>query len=196
MGVKKGKNSTPPSPEITKAAGAIWLMEFIKGGKRIKRIAREAGHEPRTVVKYMKQAAALLIDKVHEDIITEVLPEALALYKAVLKQQIKKAEAGETVDLSAANRLLIGMFVLDSPQLKDVQVEKAGEEGEALVTSLETYTRRTHKQVKASQAAGMITEGAIDGEVASDSSRTDGRNPLQVTDGTPSDKEGEVSGKH
>jgi hypothetical protein len=191
----KGNSTRYPSPALSRAAGAKWLSQFITG-KRIQRIVEDEHRDRKTVLKYMKQAAALLIDKVHEDIITDVLPDVLKLYKAVLKQQLEMVEKGETVDLSAADRLLKGMFVLDSPQFKDaIKAEAAKEGDEASSETVETFVRRTRKQVATSKAIGVLTEGVIDAEVSSGDSKTSGRHPLQVTDGSPSHEEGEVRSK-
>lgn len=109
------------------ARGMVYLTEYLKG-RSIKSISAQFHTERRTVHRYMEKASRLLIDRAHETVLTEIFPVVVRLYKAELERQIARAQRGEEVNMDTAERIMKGMFILDSPQLKDVQVEQSGKE--------------------------------------------------------------------
>src|SRR5258708_2441090 len=116
-----------PSPEFVRARGFAFLLDYING-KSIPQIGRERHADVSTVRKYMRKVAATLIDSAHEKILQDLFPKAVELMSAEMDRQIARAKKGEEVDWAIAERIMKGMFVFDSPQLKDVEMERAEEE--------------------------------------------------------------------
>jgi phage protein U len=108
---------TPVHPIVQKAQGYQWLFEWLNG-MPTRKIARKYHKAPSTITKYMRKAAAQMVDKAQEKLMEEVFPLAIDVLKTHLQQQLDLAEQGQPVDLSMVEKVLNGMYVMNSPQLK------------------------------------------------------------------------------
>lgn len=148
-------------PDVANALGFQWLLRFMRG-ESIKDIAHNDHRHRTTIRRYMRKAAAKLVDSAQEKVMDELFPLAVQVMKAQLEQTVERIQQGETgVDLALAERIMKGMYVLDAPSLKD-QVAQEEEGADAKIESLTGFMiRRTRapKELKAPQP--QLEEGDV-----------------------------------
>lgn len=139
-----------PPHAIRVAQGFEYLFRYFHG-ESIASIARHFGRDRATVSDRMKTAAATLIESTQQQMMSEVMPEAIQLLKAVIKQQLKQAAEGKTIDTGLVERLMKGLYITDAPQLRN--------ELEAL------HPRPGHKQLTEGEAeetlAGFVARRVL-----------------------------------
>lgn len=151
------------NPIVQRAVGLNYLLRYLNGDT-IARMAKETHHSEHYVSKYMRRAAALMVDHAQEVILQEVFPLVVDVVKAHLKQQLKLAAADKPVDLSMVEKVLKGMYVFDSPQLKDNLAHKELGEGEGEPATLEGYIatfKATSPQIPAPAQVKVIDTGKV-----------------------------------
>jgi transcriptional regulator with XRE-family HTH domain len=139
------KHIAPIHISVQKAQGFHWLLRYMNG-ESLRGIARATNRSTATISKYMRKAAALMVDAAQEKILAEVFPLVVEVYKAHLNQQLDKAGRGEPIDMGEVNRLLKSMYVFDSPQIKDT-IQAPPAEGEETLAGF--LVRRTNVQLRA-----------------------------------------------
>ena len=112
------------SPELERALGFHFLLRFFQG-EHIAGIARSTHTSRRKVRRVMKKAAATMVDAAQQTLLAEVFPLAVDVIKAALNQQLEKAKEGKPIDTGLVERLLKGMFITDSPQLRTQLMQDA-----------------------------------------------------------------------
>ena len=117
------KGSVQVDIRLRRARGMVMLLDWLNG-KSQNQIARERHTTQPTVHKLMKTAAETLIDEAHEEVLTRVVKKSIGVYEQYLDMLSRRLEAGQDIDIQAIERLMKGMFIFDSPQLKDVQMAK------------------------------------------------------------------------
>jgi hypothetical protein len=130
----------PPHPDLVLANGFHWLLRYVNG-ESIAAIARSVKHNRITVQKYMRKAAATMVDAAQAKILDEVFPLVVDVYKAHLRQQLTNAADGKPVEMAVAERLLKSMYVFDSPLLKQDMTKDEGEPTETLAGFIMQRTR-------------------------------------------------------
>lgn len=168
-------------PSIAKAQGWAWLMMYIAGAN-FPEIAAKVGRDRDTVRKYASQAADRMVDAAQERVMDDLFPLAVKLYAAQMQQQIDRATQTEepaytpVLDISIAERILKGMFILDRPQLKQ-QLMDADDPSDEQTTLTALLLR---KQIKAAPIpkqlppapAEVVDKGTIvEGKVIKDDAR-------------------------
>lgn len=156
--VPGGLATSPTMPDLTKKGSPYaikalgWLARFMTGDT-FKEIAEADGVHPKTVMRNVRKVTDGMVETVQQDLIRDVIPLATQVLKAALKQQLALADAGTLVDTSLVERILKGMYVLESPALRDGPLERAPKgqaqlgEGEGEEESLSLLLqRRTIKQ--------------------------------------------------
>ena len=165
-------------PAIARAQGWAWLMMYIAGAN-FPEIAAKVGRDRDTVRKYASQAAERMVDAAQERVMETLFPLAVKLYAAQMQQQLARANQTKeptylpVLDMSIAERILKGMFILDRPQLKQQLMDADPAEDEQ--TTLTALLLR--KQIKAAPTplqlppapTEVVDEGkVIEGKVVND----------------------------
>lgn len=110
-------------PGTVAAEGFYYLLRHLRG-ETLNGIALSTHHSPTTIGRQVHLAAHKLVDDAQEQIMSELFPLALDLYKAKLKLMHKQIEEGKDVPIGDIESILNGMYVLNSPQLKQTQLAK------------------------------------------------------------------------
>jgi|SRR6516165_28871 hypothetical protein len=137
MGIK----IRPLSSDLERALGFHYLLQFF-GGKHISQIARETHSSRRKVRTLMRKAALTMVDAAQQTLLAEVFPKMVAVIKASLDQQLVNAKNGKPIDTGLVERLLKGMFITDSPQLRSQLMTEVDGGPDAEVQTLEGFIAR------------------------------------------------------
>jgi hypothetical protein len=171
-------------PSIARALGWTGLMLYLTGST-FDQIAAKMGKNRDTVRKYIYQAADKMVDAAQEEVMETLFPLAVKLYAAQMQQQIERATQNKepayipVLDMSIAERIMKGMFVLDRPQLKqqlaDGELDPSEEETTltALLLRKQVKAAPTPKQLPPAPSE-VVDEGTIvEGKLIKNDARSD-----------------------
>jgi len=141
-------------------------MRRLAGEKYID-IARDVGIQRKHVTQQIKRAAALMVDAAQEKVLDQLIPVALELYEAKMRQQIDDIKSGKSdVSVEIAERILKGMFVLDAPQLKDQVAATPADDQPSVETLTGLMLQRRTLRGQQPEASGQLpASAAVEGEV-------------------------------
>ena len=137
MGIK----IRPLSPDLERALGFHYLLQFFSG-KHIAAIARETHSSRRKVRTLMKKAATGMVGAAQQSLLAEVFPKLVQVLNAHLDQQLARAKEGKPVDTSVVERLLKGLYITESPQLRAQLMKEVDGGLDTEVQTLEGFVAR------------------------------------------------------
>lgn len=134
-GVGRPKKISTP---VDVARHLSWLLRHING-ESVAAIARATEHDPRTIRKGVREASEQLVEYAQSELMKQVFPLTLELYRVALQAEIQRVKDGKEVDWKLIDKLLKGLSIIDRP-ITDSVLTQAAPQPAQLTDGFDTLT--------------------------------------------------------